>query len=99
MFEERGWSILTSYISNDDRDIVCIIYRRYTRGYIMVLKSVKAISTHLLLKKSVDWEPTIFNNLDLLWRVHGGRLRFWLAVGSLRYMNPRDDSFEFETLQ
>lgn len=55
VLEESEWSIVIPCLSNNARDSVSIIYKGYTKGHIMVLNFVKVISTHLLLRKSVNW--------------------------------------------
>lgn len=54
VLEESEWSIVISCLSNNARNSVSVIYRGYTKGHIMVLNFVKVISTHLLLRKSVN---------------------------------------------
>ena len=54
VLEESECSIVISCLSNNARNSVSIIYRGYTKGHIMVLNFVKVISTHLLLRKSVN---------------------------------------------
>lgn len=46
----------------------------------------------------IDWESTIFTVLTYF-SVNGGKLKFCLAVGSLKYINAQENSFEFETLE
>lgn len=51
-----------------------------------------------MLKKSIDWEPTVFT-IKLFWSVGGGKLRFWLTIGSIWNINAQETHFEFARLQ